>query len=130
MRLMPFDTSKEPGYLYFIEAEKVNRVKIGVAVSISKRLRDLRPASPVSLSVYGFKQMPTWNKARSLEQQMHRELGRWRVHGEWFELSKEVRDRIEAEIEPFEQENMWLRKLGHNTEERILKSIFSDSYEQ
>lgn len=121
-----WDTSRESGCVYFIVAEQVNRMKIGVAVDPVKRLNSHRGSSPVELTLWGFIKMQTWDAARMAEQRLHRSLRQYRIKGEWFEITKEVRDRMMEEIDPeaLLGSTDW---RNHSAEFHYLNQVFSGS---
>lgn len=72
--------------IYFIYAEEVNRVKIGRSVDISTRLADLTTSSPVELTLLAYFLAPV-----SAERFIHSLFDRYRVRGEWFIYSEQIR---------------------------------------
>lgn len=76
-------------FVYFAEATGLGRVKIGVANDPQTRLRGLMTGSAVSLSLIGI--MPG---DESLEREIHEKFSAFRTHGEWFDLSEEIREFI------------------------------------
>jgi len=71
-------------FVYAIVASDVGRVKIGVTESIAKRLRSLRGHGPVDLYLHAFVKIRSHKEALATEKRLHKELGEWRTHGEWF----------------------------------------------
>ena len=71
------------GYIYFVLADEVERVKIGYTQGVPRfRVDYMRTGSPVELRlarvIYG---------DRGLERDLHRYFSTRRVHREWFEAS-------------------------------------------
>lgn len=84
----PSEVSKpNNGFVYFIKAGDL--VKIGHSVNIKKRLETLQVASPVTLTLIG-----TMEGNYHLEQKLHLQFARYRVRGEWFELSEPIKEYI------------------------------------
>lgn len=79
-------------YIYFVYAEEVNRVKIGIANNAEQRLKDLRVGSPCELELLAtFKDDQPNNL---LENYLHGKFKKYRLHGEWFEYSDEIKNFI------------------------------------
>lgn len=81
---------KKIGTIYFVLAEEVNRVKIGYADDAKKRLRELQIGSPVLLKLMAV------FKGKTIEDEafLHTVFDDYRVHGEWFEFSQEIRNYL------------------------------------
>src|SRR5688572_6713861 len=77
------------GFVYFIESQS-GLWKIGKAIDVEKRKRDLQVASPVKLEV---RHTIATDRAYKLENMLHRTFAKSpphrRVHGEWFEFYRE-----------------------------------------
>jgi Meiotically Up-regulated Gene 113 (MUG113) protein len=75
------------GWVYFLEAECLKRVKIGMAQrSPGTRIRNVRTECPVLL-----KHVAIVHGGRELEQELHFWLKPWRLHGEWFSIDERFR---------------------------------------
>ena len=70
--------------LYLIRAEGTNYYKIGVATNRIKRLAGLQNGCPLELKYVIVRRM---DKAREVEQLIHRELQLQNVRGEWYSLT-------------------------------------------
>lgn len=64
-------------------------VKIGKAKNIRKRVGDLQVAHPVKLRL-----LAVLSDNPADENAFHRSWKQWRTHGEWFELSREIREAL------------------------------------
>jgi hypothetical protein len=82
--------SLDPGYVYFAQLGDDGPVKVGTAVDVEKRLQTLQTAAPGKLSLRA--QMAG---GRALEKYFHKRFEPYRLHGEWFEPSSDVRWFIE-----------------------------------
>jgi Meiotically up-regulated gene 113 len=82
------------GYVYFAEAVGTNRIKIGFSVSPDGRVEAGVTWCPHPLRV--LKVIPG---GREEEQRWHHKYAHLRVHGEWFEGTKELRSAI-AQAKP------------------------------
>lgn len=80
------DESRE---VYFIRAERLGLVKIGVANDARTRLRGLAMSSPDRLWVLG---VALCHRGGTLEKELHRQFAQFRLHGEWFTPSRELLD--------------------------------------
>lgn len=77
-------------HVYFIEAVGLDKVKVGIADDVGRRLAGLQTASPVELRL-----LAAVPGDESLEQRIHASLSRYRVRGEWFFLTPAVLASIE-----------------------------------
>ena len=73
--------------LYVVEAD--SKYKIGVAKSISNRLKLLQTGNPYKISVYKEYKISTEPLARGIEKELHSMFSSKRMEGEWFNLAKE-----------------------------------------
>lgn len=81
--------------IYLIVCETTGRLKIGWTINTAGRMRTLQAGSPTKLRLVG--EVPG---DRHREQQLHRLLDAFRLHGEWFDYTKEVRDVLSSELNP------------------------------
>lgn len=79
------------GWVYFVEAVGVGRIKIGVTTNLSERLRDLSNSSPVRLRLLG-----VVRGDRRFESILHAKFARHRLHGEWFSSAPDILTYIRA----------------------------------
>jgi hypothetical protein len=87
------ETRLEERQVYFIQAEGLGLIKIGVANCSHSRLRCLAPMSPAPLTLLGAVKT---DKVGSLEKELHRQFAEHRSHGEWFKAAPELVRYIEA----------------------------------
>jgi len=81
-------------FIYFIKSES-GHVKIGFSNNkITERLANLQSGSPFKLSV--LKTIPI---LREQEKLLHKKFKKYRVIGEWFEFSDEIKEYIENPYE-------------------------------
>lgn len=73
------------GFVYFIHAPEVARVKIGFATNVASRVNKIRSDSPVPVLLIG--QMPG---TLADEANMHRRFEAFRINREWFSASPQV----------------------------------------
>jgi hypothetical protein len=66
--------------LYLIQAGQDGPIKIGLAVSVKKRLKQLQTGNHNRLKIVGIVR----NCKPELETSVHRELHNFRINGEWF----------------------------------------------
>lgn len=83
---------REEYALYFLEAEGTGRMKIGITGTslLPSRLRTLECHSPIPLMCHGYVVSPT----RRIEAEVHRRFRAFRLHGEWFTFSPEIKEYI------------------------------------
>lgn len=96
-RTINFDkqTAKPPCYVYFILNYDSEAIKIGMAKNVERRLDNLQTSSPSTLKLLSKIQAKSVNKARELEQSLHRKFDKYRIRGEWFKASVELLDYID-----------------------------------
>lgn len=75
--------------VYFIKAAE--RVKIGVAVCIQRRLTMLQIGSADKLECIGYIPAKPGHEAISIERELHGRMEAHRIHGEWFNLNDDLR---------------------------------------
>lgn len=73
-------TRSTEGYVYFLEAKGIKRVKIGFTTSPKTRLNELRLGSPVPLTI-----LKVVRGNLSLEIAVLALFHKYRLHGEWFD---------------------------------------------
>lgn len=76
--------------VYFVEAEGVDRIKIGSTADLKKRLADLRNISPITLHL-----LAVVEGGVAVERTLHDRFASSRLHGEWFAASPELRALIQ-----------------------------------
>lgn len=77
-------------FVYFLEAEGVGRIKIGVTTRVPERLKALRAGSPVPLRLVGI--IP--DAADDLELRLLERFSAHRLHSEWFSDVPEIRSYV------------------------------------
>lgn len=78
-------------HVYFILAEGIRAVKIGIAYDASARLRELQVGSPAKLRLLG-----TIPGTGRTEQELHQQYIALWLHGEWFRLEGELDNFLKA----------------------------------
>lgn len=76
-------------YVYFIKAEGLNRVKIGISKNPEERLKQLQIGSPFKLSL-----IATTPGNIELERSLHNKFSHIICDGEWFHLTMELENYI------------------------------------
>lgn len=77
---------KTTSRLYFIRAEN-GLIKIGVSVDPENRLRQLQTGSSTRLELLDTIETENSNL---LESKLHKEFAKYRIHGEWFNISRDT----------------------------------------
>ncbi len=90
-------------FIYFIEAVGCNRIKIGLAGNVRKRMADLQIASPFPLKLLA--QIPG---SRRLESLLHRQWSEYWLIGEWFGGC----DALRQEIAGYREAGLVLYEVG------------------
>lgn len=75
--------------IYFIHAEAVNAVKIGVAGDVRRRLCKMQSDSPCELTV-----LCTLEGGEDEERELHRQFRALRLRGEWFTYGETIREYV------------------------------------
>lgn len=75
----------QDAFVYLIKNELTNHYKIGVAVDIQSRLKNLQSGSSSKLSVV---KAVKSTQAYALERELHIKFKHRRLEGEWFNLSE------------------------------------------
>jgi hypothetical protein len=100
-------------YVYFVVSDDLAMVKIGVADCIFMRFDRLRNMSPADLRIAG---AIASTRAEQLEQELHEEYDDLRSHGEWFELSGELKEAVDrlsrSDPDNLYEVPMWRDPLG------------------
>jgi len=87
------DKKKYPGFIYFAQGVSGGAIKIGYATNVTHRLRSLQTDYPERLIAILIIPGDTNN-----EKALHQEFRHIKLHGEWFEPTPELMDKI-AELE-------------------------------
>ena len=83
--------SPKIGFVYFIEAISVNRIKIGYSDNPDKRIKQLLTGSALALEMRAV--MPG---SQATEKELHQRFSHLRIENEWFEFNDEIRQYIAA----------------------------------
>lgn len=112
--------------IYFIQAEIVGRIKIGVSTeeSLNRRVESLSTASPVRLRL-----LATQPGNRRCEQRLHAKFASLRVHGEWFEAGPKLIRYIARLQCPEIQEVQCYGPRRRETAAKWLEALFKDKTE-
>lgn len=78
-------TKSTEGFVYFIHAPSVKRLKIGFTVNVNTRFNELQLGSPVKLVLLNYVR-----GAFQLEITLLALFDRYRIHGEWFEAAPDL----------------------------------------
>jgi len=83
------EQAKMKTWVYFMLEEKTNAVKIGTSHNAKQRLEELQPANPYKLTI-----IHEERGNRKTETEFHRRFKEYRLLGEWFEYSQEIKEYI------------------------------------
>lgn len=85
---------KVRGFIYFVLAPDVNRIKIGFTQKNNPlRLRALKGQSPIDIKL-----LYVMEGTRLIESELHNNFRAYHHHGEWFDYSDEIKSFLEAWI--------------------------------
>lgn len=76
--------------VYFVQAATGGPIKIGTANDVRRRVKELQMCCPVPLRIIHY--IP--GGGRYLEGKLHKAFALHRLHGEWFDASRELLDYI------------------------------------
>ena len=94
--------------VYFILCSTQRMVKIGHTNNMVKRLHQLQVGCPYELKV-----IKTMDGDYELEQELHKRFDHYRVQGEWFVYSQEIKDYLNnPEVDPKTEEEIFCDKCG------------------
>ncbi len=79
------------GQIYFLEAEGLNRLKIGFSENLENRMRVVRSHSPVPLKL-----LKVVRASIETEQILMAVFGKYKLHNEWFEYSATLKSFVET----------------------------------
>ena len=88
--------------IYAIGQEPRGLVKIGRAKDPEKRLRAMQTGSPLPLTLLAAAELPA-----GMERELHRELSRARVRGEWFRRTSDVLEAVDFLLDPARVTRGW-----------------------
>ena len=81
-------------FLYIIGSDNTSPIKLGIANNPKKRIKQLQTGNSEKLSIHHTLQLP-YDNCRTFERILHYSLRRYRLKGEWFDMSpKEAFDYI------------------------------------
>jgi hypothetical protein len=75
--------------VYFVYAEALGLMKIGVSANIKRRLRQIQTTCPARLTVF-----QVCEGCAGVEHEFHLAFAHLRSHGEWFFATQEMLDRL------------------------------------
>ncbi len=79
--------STPEGYVYFIVEEDRPRIKVGYSKDVHSRLINLQTSHSSKLVLLGY-----FKGSVRDEKLLHREFAKFRIHGEWFNFSLEIKE--------------------------------------
>ena len=82
---------KKIGFVYFIEAVGVDRIKIGYSDNPEQRIKQLLTGSAVSLEMRA-----TMPGSQTTEKELHQRFAHLRIENEWFNFTDEIRQYMAA----------------------------------
>ena len=93
-------------FLYAIRDSQSNYIKLGYSADPIQRVRELQTGSSGALCLVHHAPIRK-DRARPVEQQLHRDLNHLRERGEWFKLTEnEARELIDFAIIRYEDDTL------------------------
>jgi len=89
--LKAYENTKNGRSVYFIGNEELGIVKIGISNDVERRLSDIQVSFPYDLKILAVLE----NKTTQLEKYLHDKFEKYNKRGEWYELSKEIKEYID-----------------------------------
>ena len=91
-------------YLYAIQDSTSGYIKIGYSANPEHRLRELQTGNSGALRLIHTSQIKK-DRARLVEQQLHKEIGHLKIRGEWFNINESfAREMIDYAIIRYEND--------------------------
>lgn len=86
------------GFIYFIADVGQGLVKIGVSGGVHSRVAQLRTATPGGQLLL----LGCFKGSKSMEKGLHAYFDKYRVHGEWFKLTKDIAEfiKLHTKLDP------------------------------
>jgi hypothetical protein len=84
--------------VYFVQGGETGPIKIGQTDNIDMRLRAMQATSPVKLNLRGIIVDP---RKKKREAKLHERFAATRLHGEWFEPTRQLLAYIKRYAEPY-----------------------------
>lgn len=88
-----------PCVVYLLESD--NKTKIGIAKSISSRIKMMQSGNPYPISLVYQHRFPSEKMAREVERTLHAHWKGFQLQGEWFNLTKEQIEETKKIVERF-----------------------------
>jgi hypothetical protein len=105
------------GYVYFIKSN--DRVKIGKSKDVHERMIQLKTSNPYKLELIG-----VIEGYGEKENELHEKFKKYRLHGEWFSLSKEILDFVQTSTKViFTKSNKITKIISKSNEKEVMKDI-------
>lgn len=79
-----YSAEDQPHYVYFIQSDENQYIKIGHTADLNKRKSQLQTGSAGKLSYIGTILFPSEERAIQVEESIHKSFSTIRLHGEWF----------------------------------------------
>lgn len=95
----PVVSNNVPCVVYLLESD--NKTKIGIAKSISSRIKMMQSGNPYPISLVYQHRFPSEKTAREVERTLHAHWKGSQLHGEWFNLTKEQIEETKKLVERF-----------------------------
>lgn len=108
-------------FVYFVGSDEVQKMKIGIAKDVVRRVAELRCGSPCQLYVLAFMKVFGHREARRVEKQLHECFKNFHSHGEWFHMNESSCKAVEEIV--FDVSPQPIIASG----EQLLRSIFQSS---
>ena len=87
-----------PCYVYLVRCSDTSFYKIGVADNPTSRLKELQIGNPYPLSLVVTCGFPSSRVAKRAESDAHKQMEKYNIHGEWFDLSPKAVEQLKFEM--------------------------------
>lgn len=94
--------------LYLIK-HQAGPVKIGISKKPGERLRAVQICCPYQLELLGTISVPEGVRTRTKENEIHNDLSKYNMRGEWFDLPDHIEEKLVNQID--KEWNMKLRPV-------------------
>lgn len=110
--------------VYFIVAETLDKVKIGVSKGLQHRIQEMQVGCPELLSIYAFVEVSGRSEAFTLEKKAHKIFNKHHHRGEWFHFTSECKSLIDKQLAMFKKYNTLMSEQEEKANE-ILEKVMS-----
>jgi hypothetical protein len=115
--------------VYFVAAEKLRKVKIGVSKGIKRRMAIMQVDCPEPLSLYAFLELNGRSEAFAAEAAAHKVFNEYRYRGEWFHFTDQCKRLIKKQLEFFKKHKALMTEQEERANDLLERFMYPDAPE-